>query len=525
MRTVLRGVLGAAVAALAALIVWIALRPNPELRPVPSNTEFPDEQAAVAPEDDAKSDVEKLTTALAPEREPAQATGEIAPAFDVVRIAPDGQAVIAGHAAPGETVEIVLDGIVIATAETDAAGSFATVLSVPPSGAPSELVLRVPRVGNETGTTLAAAPAAAIGEMSGEIAQSGTETTTGGEPASGSNAPATLAATGTATPVPATPLAEPSARTETAALPTPRAVTTIEPAMPGTPPVRSAVPTDLAASDRTAAVPTAPPVGEAALAAVPGSVSQPPETAASGESPAATFGGKTSHRPAEVVTQGPAQNPAPAVTAAGRAAPKPTDPAETQAVANARLSAPLVILPGDDASAPAVVLPEFAAVTLLQPAFAVSGGGIVLDRITYEEEGAIVASGRGPAGAAIRIYVNAEFVALTRCDGQGAWQARIARSVAAEALLLRIDQVDGTGQVVSRLETPFEYAPQALTQELRQRKIVVQKGDYLWKFAEQYYGRGIRYSVIYQANASLIRDPDLIYPGQVFTVPELVESQ
>ncbi|MCZ6840921.1 MAG: LysM peptidoglycan-binding domain-containing protein, partial [Alphaproteobacteria bacterium] len=91
--------------------------------------------------------------------------------------------------------------------------------------------------------------------------------------------------------------------------------------------------------------------------------------------------------------------------------------------------------------------------------------------------------------------------------------------------LLRFDEVDAEGTVLSRLETPFEHSPLAITQELRERKIVVQKGDNLWKFAEQYYGEGIRYSVIFSANSPLIRDPDLIYPGQVFTVPELVESQ
>jgi len=29
----------------------------------------------------------------------------------------------------------------------------------------------------------------------------------------------------------------------------------------------------------------------------------------------------------------------------------------------------------------------------------------------------------------------------------------------------------------------------------------------------------VRYGVIYQANAEQIRDPDLIYPGQIFTLP------
>ncbi len=50
-------------------------------------------------------------------------------------------------------------------------------------------------------------------------------------------------------------------------------------------------------------------------------------------------------------------------------------------------------------------------------------------------------------------------------------------------------------------------------------KVVIQPGDNLWNIARAIYGRGIRYTVIYEANRDQIRDPDLIYPGQVFTTP------
>ena len=151
--------------------------------------------------------------------------------------------------------------------------------------------------------------------------------------------------------------------------------------------------------------------------------------------------------------------------------------------------------------------------------------GLVLDRITYSEQGDLLAAGRGRPGAIVRIYANARFVEEIRCDEDGKWEVRIDSRIALTARLLRFDEVDAEGAVLSRLETPFEYSALATTLELRQRKIVVQKGDYLWKFAEQYYGEGIRYSLIFSANAALIRDPDLIYPGQVFTVPEWVDSR
>jgi nucleoid-associated protein YgaU len=49
---------------------------------------------------------------------------------------------------------------------------------------------------------------------------------------------------------------------------------------------------------------------------------------------------------------------------------------------------------------------------------------------------------------------------------------------------------------------------------------VVIRGDSLWRISESTYGRGIRYPTIYYANRDKIRDPDLIYPGQIFVLPK-----
>lgn len=45
------------------------------------------------------------------------------------------------------------------------------------------------------------------------------------------------------------------------------------------------------------------------------------------------------------------------------------------------------------------------------------------------------------------------------------------------------------------------------------------RGDSLWRISRQLYGAGIRYTQIYEANRGQIRDPDLIYPGQVLVAP------
>lgn len=50
-------------------------------------------------------------------------------------------------------------------------------------------------------------------------------------------------------------------------------------------------------------------------------------------------------------------------------------------------------------------------------------------------------------------------------------------------------------------------------------KAIIRRGDNLWTIARRVYGEGLRYTTIYQANRAQIRDPNLIYPGQVFELP------
>ena len=55
--------------------------------------------------------------------------------------------------------------------------------------------------------------------------------------------------------------------------------------------------------------------------------------------------------------------------------------------------------------------------------------------------------------------------------------------------------------------------------------VLINRGDNLWTIARKLYGRGLRYTVIYDANRSQIRNPSLIYPGQVFTIPRPEEPE
>jgi nucleoid-associated protein YgaU len=82
---------------------------------------------------------------------------------------------------------------------------------------------------------------------------------------------------------------------------------------------------------------------------------------------------------------------------------------------------------------------------------------------------------------------------------------------------LRVDRLTPQGTVSQRLTVPF--APIALAALPENRRYLVRRGNNLWMIARRTYGDGLNYTIIYAANAGHIRDPDLIYPGQIFALP------
>lgn len=165
------------------------------------------------------------------------------------------------------------------------------------------------------------------------------------------------------------------------------------------------------------------------------------------------------------------------------------------------------------------------------PATASTGApkGPEISAIDYNDAGRAVLSGRAPAGARLFVYVDNVPAGESVADEDGSWSFTPSSAIAEGLHVIRIDQVDETGKVLARVETPFEQAKVRLaegsangngaTLSTAGNTIVVQPGNSLWKMARESYGEGVRYTVIYEANRDQIANPDLIYPGQVFSVP------
>lgn len=145
-------------------------------------------------------------------------------------------------------------------------------------------------------------------------------------------------------------------------------------------------------------------------------------------------------------------------------------------------------------------------------------GGVSVDIVDYDDKGNVVISGRGVPDTEVRAYADGELVGISRTDSGGNWVLLPVETLKPGDYELRVDQVEGGGKVVARAATPFTRVEPARI-VVREGQVIVQPGNSLWRIARATYGTGLRFTVIYDANKDQIRDPDMIFPGQVFAIP------
>lgn len=157
---------------------------------------------------------------------------------------------------------------------------------------------------------------------------------------------------------------------------------------------------------------------------------------------------------------------------------------------------------------------------------------VALDTIGYSDTGDVELTGRVADGSVVRLYLDNRLVADLPASDDGKWRSQL-EGVDPGVYTLRVDEVGSDGTVVSRLETPIKREPievlqPAVAENQPQpdavapiiRSVTVQEGDTLWAISRDRFGDGLLYVRLFEANKGAIRDPDLIYPGQIFTIPE-----
>ncbi|WP_225716469.1 Ig-like domain-containing protein [Bradyrhizobium semiaridum] len=184
-------------------------------------------------------------------------------------------------------------------------------------------------------------------------------------------------------------------------------------------------------------------------------------------------------------------------------------------------------------------------------------GKVAIEAVESEPDGKLHVSGRAAPGATVRLYLNGSLIASATADKAGQLSVTINQGVAAGSYRVRLDDVEPTsGKVRARAEVPFNVPDTARTASAtawpapsgsadltvlqltataaaaasgvksasavtvpKITTTTVARGDSLWRISQRAFGAGQRYAVIYRANMQQIRNPNLIYPGQVFVVP------
>ena len=429
-----------------------AVATTPEAVDDPASTADATPETAES-DDEASSVAEGESTAV-----PDAAAAE----FDIIRVEPDGTALLAGRAGPNASISVFLDGEELATTEADGSGSFALFTDLGASETPRVLTMTetsAEGVTREAEASVILAPATS--EQIAALESEGSEETIAEAPE--------------------------------------------EPLVPET---------NVAAVEM-------PGVPEAEMAA-----DDAPETAP------VVAGIEAPDQPKPTALNEDETVPADVPTAA-------TDTAEETGEASDE-TAPVVAAVEEEATpevapapvAPTVLLADETGVRVVQN----SGDqpeamtNVSIDAITYNQQGDVSLSGRAVGSSSVRVYLNNQPLVDTTIAEGGQWQIELPE-VDTGTYTLRVDEVDAEGTVISRAETPFlrEAVDDIRALDLGNREgltpapvslITVQPGNTLWGIADEKYGDGFRYVRVFEANSDRIRDPDLIYPGQIFSVPD-----
>ncbi|MCX5520303.1 LysM peptidoglycan-binding domain-containing protein [Kaistia defluvii] len=432
--------------------------------------------AISAPATDPKA---ASTEASKPAAVPAETT---APSFDIVRVEPTGETVVAGLAAPKAKVELLDGSAPIATAEANERGEWAMAVEKPLAAGTHDLSIRTTSPDKKTET---------LSEQSVAVQVQ--------EPGKG-EALVVLNTPDAASKVLQKPDAA-KAETKVAAA-TPDSVAPN--ANESTPPA-AATPAGPAGAPATSNAP-----GEATAAATADTPAKPDSAATANAAPN-TDAAKTD-APAGADTLAESDKAAQPDATAGASAAAPADAAIAAKPA----------APADAKSADAAAHSEAPKVTV--------------DAVEVED-GKLFVAGSAKTKAPVRVYVDEKPVGVAKPGEGGRWLLEAPQTVEPGRRVVRADQLEGdTGKVVARAEVPFERSPdEAVLVPVAAgggagganadgnvpapQNVIIRRGDNLWRISRRLYGRGIRFSTIYEANNDQIRNPDLIYPGQTFVLP------
>ncbi|MEJ8476062.1 LysM peptidoglycan-binding domain-containing protein [Roseibium algae] len=433
------------------------------------------------------SDVPEATTASASDESISDQVADNTPAsgetlsFDVVGVEPTGDAVVAGRAEPGSIVALVANGSVVGKTVANTKGEWTMILDRPLDAGDYDVGLQVQ-------------------DDNGNATHESSQRLTVSIPEDGKDQPLVV-------------------------LSSPDAPSTVLQKAAVAEPMIAPVPD--AADEQEVVVAAADPIAEAAAPKTPATTtlatSLDAKAAAEASSPQSIT--TLDETAADPVSADLEEDPS---SEKGLSAPQTSESdtavTEEQAVAAA-----------EPAQAVATAQQETAPAAKPEPLALV----VTVDAVEAEL-GKVYVAGTGNADLRVQVYLGDIALGTVTVGDNDRWLVEGAMALAPGAVEVRADMIGQDGQVVGRAAVTFEKEAEAivLTRAIAAGEtnedgavtvakvakplpnVIIRKGDNLWRISRRLYGDGVRYTTIYQANKGQIRNPDLIYPGQVFLTPE-----
>ena len=521
---------------------------------------------AAVPPTDAPPPPPDTQIAALPAETPRAATPPaptVAPSFDVVRVEPSGDTVIAGEAPPDSKVEILDGTATIGTVDTDNSGAFALPLDKPLAPGTHDLALKATNKDATVALLSDQRVTVSVPEPPSKDVLVVVNT-----PDSASKVLESGAATAAASPPAATPPAAGSvatAPTATAAAPAvaaaaPAVAAAAPPVAEATPPATAAPPAVVAEASPTspaqsaaggAAPPAATGPSATAEATPPAAVTGSSETAPS--SAATTAVANNSGASQEVASAPSAQSAttpanqtaAPSATGADQQIAEAALPKESPVTGEQPITGEPKIATEPPVQGEALIATEPPAIAKTEePAAAPTPPppppqpSVTVAAVEADTAGNVYVAGTAATGETVRVYIDDQPLGDAKPSPSGTWLVQTKKDMPAGSYDVRVDQLGSDGSVIARAEVPFQRevdvavltptgtasgatAGANVTAAMPPMEtVIIKHGDNLWRIARGTWGKGMRWSTIYQANTDQIRNPHWIYPGQVFIMPK-----
>jgi nucleoid-associated protein YgaU len=496
--------------------------PRVETAPVVETEEATPAQAVeeepAAPKAPVVEEVQEEDAEVAPPPQVVEEPAIRRPVIEVARVDPSGEVLLAGQGTAKAVIEALVDDTVTANGEIGADENFVLFFDIDPSDEPRIISLR--RIDGEEFIYSEQEVIVAPGQIEAPVAVAVAEEAPEPEPAAEA------------------PVAAPEKSTEEAAVVAVEEVTTNE--TEGEAVARISTQNVDETTEKSVEIAQADVPAE--VIKVPGTV----EHTATAALPQDTRSSVTTEFAEQVeevqkVLESARELVATAIETTTEAATETatdvaavTEPADLETTETAGVDiakVPEQPLQGEEAQqeeAPTVMIADVSGVKIVSKAsVSAENPEIFLDTISYDDEGALTLVGRGVPIGVVRLYVNNAVIGETTTDALGAWSYD-ASAIETGVYTLRVDQLNAdASNVMARMETPFKREARSKLQEqlsaaespARINVVTVQPGNTLWGISRDRYGQGILYVQVFEANRDKIRDPDLIYPGQVFNLP------